>query len=140
MAAIPAYSIFSAASELAVTAAVFYVFWQGFAKGRLRPVLLGLVLGFEALANISYMSYRLVVPHGASPERSTGMALLVTGHGVLSLLMFLALIVYAVAAFRLDREGRNVFREEPTRMWTFVGFWSASVLSGELVFALTYLA
>jgi hypothetical protein len=138
MAQVPAFSVFSAASELAVTAAVFFVLWRAWRHDDFRGRLLAITLGFEACVNIAYMSIRIASP---APElhASAAMEALLAGHGVLSLLMFAGLVALAVDAFRLHRQGRNALRERPKATLGFVVLWSISVLSGEAIFLLTLL-
>lgn len=138
MGAIPAYSIFSASSELLVTAAVFYVLWRAYARNDFRKGLLAVVLSFEALVNISYMAYRAVVPAAgeALPGWLTATAAL---HGILSLAMFLALLFFAAMAWRDDARGENFFRDHKGTTWAFVGLWTLSIVSGEFLFVATYL-
>ncbi len=138
-ATIPAFSIFSASSELLVTAAVFYVLWRAYFHADLRKGLLIATLSFEAFVNIAYMSYRLAVPSHPAATTPGWMLALQGGHGVLSLVMFIGLIVLAGMAFSLHKDGRNFFRESRALTWTFVGLWTLSVLSGEFIFVATYL-
>ena len=139
MASIPAYSIFSATSELLVTAAVFYVLWRAYARDDFRRGLLATVLAFEFLVNITYMAYRMVVPaHGA--ELPSWLQATAALHGILSLGMFLALVFFAALAWRDDARGENFFRDHPGTTWTFVGLWTLSILSGEFLFVAMYLA
>jgi hypothetical protein len=138
MAAIPAYSMFSATSELLVTAAVFYVLWRAYARDDFRKGLLVAVLAFEALVNISYMAYRIAVPAAAGglPGWLTATAAL---HGILSLAMFLALLFFAAMAWRDDARGENFFREHKGATWAFAALWTVSIVSGEFLFVATYL-
>jgi hypothetical protein len=138
MAAVPAYSAFSAVSELLVTAAVFYVLWRAAARDDFRKGLLAVVLSFELLVNITYMAYRMVVPaHGA--EMPAWLGAVAALHGILSLAMFLALVFFAAMAWRDDARGENFFRDHPGTTWTFVALWSLSILSGEFLFVALYL-
>ena len=140
MAAIPAYSIFSAASELLVTVAVLYVVRRAYAHSDFRRGLLVVVLAFEAFVNISYMAYRMAVPSdglAGAPHWLTATAAL---HGLLSLGMFLFLLFLAAMAWRDDQRGENFFREHAGTTWAFVGLWMLSVASGEFLFAALYLA
>lgn len=138
MSAVPAFSYVSAVSELAVTAAVFYVLWRAWRHDDFRGVLLSIVLAFEALVNITYMSLRMASP---APElhHSAWMEGLLAGHGILSLLMFAGLVALAVDAFRLHKQGRNALRERPGVTLGFAILWSISVLSGEAIFLLQLL-
>ncbi|MEA3203616.1 MAG: hypothetical protein QOI63_1295 [Thermoplasmata archaeon] len=138
MAQVPAFSAFSAASELAVTAAVFYVLWRAWRHDDFRGALLAITLAFEACVNIAYMSIRLV-SHAPALHASAAMDLLLAGHGVLSLLMFVGLVLLAAEAFRLHKQGRNALRERPRATLGFAILWSVSVLSGEAIFLLTLL-
>lgn len=138
MAAVPAFSVFSAASELVVTAGVFYVLGRAFYRNELRGALLAIILAFEAFVNMGYMVYRIAI---FRPGLATtgSMGILLALHGTLSLFMFALLVAFAVEAGRLKRQGRNLVRERPRATAAFVAFWSLSVLSGEALF-LTSLA
>jgi len=96
------------------------------------------VLCFEAVANVSYMAYRLVVP--ARPAGLPGWLVATAAlHGLLSLVMLLALVFFAAMAWRDDARGENFFRDHAATTWAFVGFWGLSILSGEFLFVATYL-
>ncbi len=138
--AIPAFSIFSASSELLVTAAVFYVLWRAYFHGDLRWGLLWVTLGFEAAVNITYMAYRIAVPSHAAADAPAWMTAVQGAHGILSLVMFIGLILLAGMARAVHRDGRNFFRESPALTLSFVVLWIASVASGEFIFVATYLA
>jgi hypothetical protein len=139
MASIPAYSIFSATSELLVTAAVFYVLWRAYAHNDFRRGLLVVVLAFEALVNISYMAYRMAIPSEGLANAPGWLTATAALHGILSLGMFLFLIFLAAMAWRDDARGENFFRDHAGTTWTFVGLWMTSILSGEFLFVSLYL-
>lgn len=138
MAAIPAFSIFSATSELLVTGVVFYALWRAYVHNDLRKGLLWATLAFEACVNITYMTYRLAVPHSPSAA-PTWLVWFQGGHGALSLLMFVGLIILVGMATAVHADGRNFFRELPKTTLAFVVLWMLSVLSGEVIFVATYL-
>jgi hypothetical protein len=139
LASIPAYSIFSATSELLVTAAVFYVLWRAYARNDFRRGLLVVVLLFEALVNITYMAYRMAVPSASFAAAPGWLVATAALHGILSLGMFLFLVFLAAMAWRDASRGENFFRDHPGTTWTFVGLWMASILSGEFLFVATYM-
>jgi hypothetical protein len=132
--AVAAFSVFSAVSELFVTAAVFYVLGRAYFRDEFRGAFLAIVLLFETFVNIAYMSYRIIAP---STHATGTMAWLQAGHGTLSLLMFAGLIAFAMEANRLKKEGRNLLRERPRSAVAFVVLWSLSVASGEAIFLLS---
>lgn len=135
---IPVYSIFSATSELLVTAAVLYVVWKGW-HGDFRRGLLVCVLVFEAFVNVSYMAYRTVAPSSPLHDEPGWLTATAVLHGLLSLGMFLFLVFITFMAWHDKERGHNFFRDSPATTWSFVGLWTASIVSGEFLFVALYL-
>ena len=138
---IPPFSIFSAVSELFVTAGVVYVIARNWTK---RPFPLGLFLAvavFEAFVNVLYMSQRASQAAAGSTGHtmSAAMRLFFALHGMVSLLAFIVFVVLGVFAHQDQKKGRFFFREHPAVTWTFLVVWILSVGSGEVIFALRYL-
>ena len=137
--AIPAFSLFSAISELFVTAAVFYVVYRNWTR---RPVPLPLFIAvalFEAMVNVAYMATRASRASAGADTLSPTMKIMFAAHGMLSLLAFLIFVVLAVYAWLDQRGGRWFFRERPALTWAFLILWTVSIGSGEVLFALRYL-
>ncbi|MBI1797193.1 MAG: hypothetical protein HYR74_09090 [Candidatus Eisenbacteria bacterium] len=135
----PAFSIFSAVSELFVTAAVLYLVrrnWTG--RGFSLPLFIAVAL-FEACVNVAYMANRASSAAAGREPIAAGMKIFYALHGMLSLLAFLWFVVLAVFAWQEQRAGRSFFRARPVLTWAFVIVWLVSVLSGETLFALRYL-
>lgn len=137
---IPAFSIFSAISELFVTAAVLYVIISNMRGQALKWKLLFGTLAFELFINISYMFYRT---SAIAAENAENLAPLLSGlaafHGALSLVMFLVLIALSLAAYRQMHLGRHYFQGHKAISIIFLIWWLISVASGELFFVLRYL-
>ena len=137
---IPPFSIFSAVSELFVTAGVIYVIrWNWTRKPFALAVFLTVAL-FEALVNVLYMANRSAQAASAGaasmpPMMKLGFAL----HGMLSLLAYLVFVILAVFAYQDQKRGRFFFREHPAITWTFVVVWAISIGSGEALFVTRYL-
>ena len=137
MADVPAFSTFSAISELFVSAAVFYFFYQAIRRDNYRWGLLTITIAFETLVNITYMASRLSQHADSGVERPAWITALLAAHGILSLVMFLGLIVLVLVAFRRHKvEGDNFLRAQRPLSYAFLLLWTASVLSGELLYAL----
>src|SRR5262252_3643945 len=139
---IPPFSIFSAVSELFVTAGVLFVIRRNWTR-RAFPFALFLTVSlFEALVNVMYMANRsaAATAPGTKEALSTGMKIAYAGHGLLSLLVYLAFVVLGVLAYQEQKAGRWFFRARPGLTWTFLVVWVISVGSGELIFTLHYLA
>ena len=136
---IPAFSIFSAISELFVTAGVLYVVWANWHRRRFPgALLLGLAL-FEALVNVLYMANRAAHAATGADAISTGMKVFYAGHGMLSLIAYIAFVILGVLAFQEQRAGRWFFRDHPKVTWVFLVMWIVSIGSGEAIFVLRYL-
>ena len=138
---IPPFSIFSAVSELFVTAGVLYVVRRNWTRRAFPfPLFLGVSL-FEALVNVMYMANRAsaATGPGATEVLSTGMKLAYAGHGLLSLLAYLIFVVLGTLAYQEQKAGRWFFRERPGLTWSFLVLWTVSIGSGEAIFALRYL-
>jgi len=136
---IPPFSLFSAISELFVTAGVFYIIRRNWTR---RTFPLGVLLAvalFEALVNVMYMATRASRAATGADTLSTGMKIFFAAHGMLSLLAYLVFVILAVLAFQEQRAGRWFFRDHPALTWTFIAVWIVSVGSGEVLFALRYL-
>ena len=136
---IPPFSLFSAISELFVTAAVFYVVWCNWNRKPFPLPLFIAVALFEAMVNVAYMATRASRASAGADTMSSGMKIMFAAHGMLSLLAFLVFVVLAVYAWLDQRAGRWFFRERPALTWTFLALWVISVGSGEVLFALRYL-
>jgi hypothetical protein len=136
---VPAFSVFSAVSELFVTAGVLYVVWANWNRRLFRGLLfLGLAL-FEALVNVLYMANRAASASTGSVPISTGMKIFFAAHGMLSLLAYVAFVILGALAFQEQKAGRWFFREHRVLTATFLVIWMVSITSGEAIFILRYL-
>lgn len=136
---IPPFSIFSAISELFVTAGVLWVVWRNWNRRTFPlPLFLGLVL-FEALVNVLYMAGRASAAAAGHDPVSTGMKIFYAAHGILSLAAFIAFVVLGVLAHQDQKRQRWFFRELPLVTTIFVIVWIVSIASGEAIFVLRYL-
>lgn len=136
---IPAFSIFSAVSELFVTAGVLYVIIRNWKRLRFPLGIFLTVALFEALVNVMYMANRSAQAATGSHEAlSTGMKLFYAGHGLLSLLAYLVFVVLGIFAYQEQKDGRFFFRDRPALTWTFVAVWAVSIVSGEVIFLVHY--
>lgn len=136
---IPAFSVFSAISELFVTAGVFTMIrlnWlrRGFALWIFLAVAL-----FEALVNVLYMANRAAAAASGSEPVAAGLKIFFAAHGLLSLLAYLIFVLLGVIAYQEQKAGRFWFREHPALTWAFVALWTVSIVSGEALFVIRYL-
>lgn len=138
---IPPFSIFSAISELFVTAGVLYVVRRNWTR---RPFPFGLFLGavlFEGLVNVLYMANRAAAATGphATEVLSSAMKIFYATHGLLSLLAYLLFVVLGTIAHQEQKAGRWFFAEHPKLTWAFLALWTVSIGTGEAIFVVRYL-
>ena len=136
---IPPFSIFSAVSELFVTAGVLLIVRRNWTR---RTFPLGMFLAvalFEALVNVMYMANRSAQAASGAHPLAPGLRLFYALHGMLSLIAYLVFVILAVFAYQDQREGRFWFRDRPALTWSFLILWTVSIVSGESIFAVRYL-
>ena len=141
---IPPFSLFSAISELFVTAGVLFVVRRNWTR---RPFPFALFIGvalFEGLVNVMYMARRASEASGAAAVAaastlSAGMKIAFALHGLLSLVAYLVFVVLGVFAHQEQTRQKWFFRERPALTWSFLVLWVISIGSGEVLFALRYL-
>jgi len=142
---IPAFSLFSAISELFVTAGVLFVVRRNWTRRTFPFALFIGVALFEGMINVMYMAKRASEASGtaavaAASALSPGMKIAFALHGLLSLLAYLVFVVLGVFAHQEQQRQRWFFRERPALTWSFLVLWVISIGSGEVLFALRYLA
>ncbi len=136
---IPPFSIFSAVSELFVTAGVLYVVRRNW-TGRAFPLWLFLAVAlFEALVNVAYMANRTARAASGHDPVSSGMRLFFAAHGMISLVAYLWFVVIGVTAWIRQQGGKYWFREHPAHTVAFLATWTVSIVSGEALFVMRYL-
>ncbi|OGC88022.1 MAG: hypothetical protein A2142_04460 [candidate division Zixibacteria bacterium RBG_16_48_11] len=134
----PAFSIFAAIAELAVTAIVYSSILSHIRGKPFRLKLLGFAILFEAIVNVTYMVTRFI---GAdSPVHlSAQMKLLATIHGTFSMPVFIWLIILFFLASSSAKLEQNFFRDHKLMTYVFLILWRVSVASGEVMFLQIYL-
>jgi hypothetical protein len=136
---IPPFSLFSAISELFVTAGVLFVIFRNWNRLRFPLGVFLAVALFEALVNVLYMANRAAQAAAGTHETiSTGMKIFFAGHGLISLVAYLVFVVLGIFAYQEQKDGRFFFRDRPALTWTFLAVWTVSIVSGEMIFLMRY--
>jgi hypothetical protein len=134
----PLFSTFSAIAELFVTAAVIYIVVNNLQAKGFAWRLAAVVVIFEFSVNMLYMISRLRA-EATSGEATGLMALFAAGHGLLSLIIFIALVVFVFQAHQAFKRGAFYFRDHPTLSYVFLFFWAVSVVTGEVLYVVRYM-
>lgn len=134
----PLFSTVTLFTELLVSAAVYYTIYKGYRHSKFPTKISLAALAYETVFNISYMFSR--VPSHAKAAKTTPplLILLAIIHGILSLIMFVALIVFFVLAYKNYKKERNYFFEHKKITYAFLFFWTFSIVSGILFYFLEY--
>lgn len=138
------FSHFAAVSELFVTAGVLVLIARNWRRKTFPLGLLLAVVLFEGFVNVMYMATKAAQAAQAAvgPAIATvgaGTRLFYAGHGILSLLGYLAFVVLGVFAYQEQKEGRWFFRDHPVTTRVFIAVWAVSILSGEAIYVTRYL-
>ncbi|HEX7041740.1 MAG TPA: hypothetical protein VF189_00680 [Patescibacteria group bacterium] len=135
----PLYSTITLFAEIIVSFIVYYSLYSGYKHNKFPTKLAFGALIYELVFNITYMASR--VPAQAKSARLEtpfiiGLAIV---HGLLSLIMFVALIVFFIFAWTRYRKGINYFHAHKILTFTFLFFWTFSIVSGVLFYIIEYL-
>ena len=133
----PFYSTFALFTEIIITIAVLYIFYSGYKHNKFPYKLAVFAITYEILFNISYMLYRTFV-HTIEDIHSTFEIGLAIFHGAIALMMFIALVVFLIFAYKAYRRHINYFSHHKTLTIIFLIFWLISVLSGILFYFVAY--
>jgi uncharacterized membrane protein YozB (DUF420 family) len=134
----PLYSTITLLAELGISAIIYYTLYQGYKHNKFPSILAGGALLYEAIFNISYMVSRVSTHVKALPLDSKFEVALAIVHGILSLIMFIALIVFFIFAWTRYRKGMNYFQNHKALTALFLVFWTFSIVSGVLFYFLEY--
>ncbi len=135
---IPIWSVVTLAAELLITAAVYITIIKAYRTGVfLRRLAFG-VLVYETIFNITYMLSREISSTSAAvySPYETGLAIF---HGIFSIIMFITLIFFFIAADRGYTRGENYFSARPRLVAAFAIAWAISILSGVTFFVSLYI-
>jgi hypothetical protein len=132
----PLYSTITLCAEVVISAVILYSIYSGYKNNRFPVILAGIALIYEIVFNISYMISRLG-SHTNSYEPFWGLILAIF-HGSLSLVMFIALIIFFILAWLNYRRGINYFKKHNILTTLFVIFWLLAVFSGILFYYVEY--
>ncbi|MDE2312161.1 MAG: hypothetical protein KGJ93_03715 [Patescibacteria group bacterium] len=136
--AIPWFSTFTLITETLVTAGVLYTFYSGYKRGRFPRAVVAVTLGYEILFNISYMAYRTTTHQETGRPDSALHVAVAAFHGIFSLLMFLALLIFFTLAWKNYKRGANYFAIHKMLMKVFIVCWLLAILSGFLFYYEAY--
>jgi len=135
---IPILSAVTLIAELLVTASVYFIIRKAYRTGVfLRWFAFG-ILAYEMVFNITYMFSREVKGETAGPLNPY-QTMLGAFHGIFSLVMFVALIIFFLTAAHGYKRGENYFLKHRLLTITFVYAWGLSILSGVGLFVSLYI-
>jgi len=133
----PLFSTLTLIAELFIFGAILYVFFKGY-EGQVFPFGLAyFTIAYEVIFNIGYMVYRSVGLKQAS-ALSENLKKLGMVHGILSLIVFIALVIFLVLAIKNYEKGINYFKVHSSLTFLLLAFWVISLSSGIFLYIKTY--
>ena len=135
--AAPFLSTFTLFTELLITFIVLYIFYSGYKYNKFPFKLALFALIYEVSFNISYMVYRSFA-HQEETLHSAFYIGLAVFHGVFSLIMFIALIIFLVLAWINYKKKINFFKKYKFISFLFIILWLIAVFSGILFYFVAY--
>lgn len=137
---IPWFSIVSLITEILVTISVLSIIYRAYHSGIFMRWLAYGTLLYEGAVNISYMADRLIehVPDDVTIFHDPATIIFAAFHGIFSLLMFIALVVFLLIAASRYKRGENYFAAHRRLTLSFVIAWLISISSGIVFFLLLY--
>jgi len=135
----PTFSTITLFAEMLISLIIYYSIYSGYTKNKFPTKLVGLALAYEIIFNITYMLSRAASQSKVVGNESHLVVIFAIVHGILSLIMFISLIVFFVAATLRYKKQRNYFREHQLLTGTFLVFWTFSVVSGIAFYFLEYI-
>lgn len=134
----PISSTITLLAELVISTIVYFTLYSGYKRNKFPTLLAGFALLYEAIFNITYMVSRVPSQTHAAHVESPFIIALAIVHGILSLLMFIALIVFFIFAWTRYRKGVNYFQDHKILTWVFLFFWTFSIVSGVFFYLVEY--
>ncbi len=134
----PLYSSITLFAEIIVSAVIYFTLYQGYKHNKFPTILAFSALLYELIFNISYMANRVPSHIKVAKIESPGIVALAAIHGILSLLMFIALIIFFIVAWKNYMKEKNYFKDHKKLTYTFLFFWTFSIISGVLFYIVEY--
>lgn len=134
----PLYSTITLIAEVIISAIIYYTLYSGYLHSKFPRKLAFFALFYEAVFNITYMVSRVPAHTKAARVESPFVIALAAIHGILSLIMFIALIVFFLVAAKNYKREKNYFKEHKKLTFTFLFFWTFSIVSGVLFYFVEY--
>lgn len=134
----PLFSTITLFTELLVSAAVYFTIYKGYRHNKFPAKVAFSALLYETVFNITYMFSRVPSHAKAAGKTPVFLILLAIIHGTLSLVMFIALVIFFILAYKGYKKEKNYFLEHKKITFTFLFFWTFSIASGVLFYILEY--
>lgn len=134
----PLFSTITLFTELLISAAVYYSLYSGYKHHKFPTVLAAIALLYETIFNITYMARRVPGHVKSAHVEAPWLVGLAIVHGILSLIMFIALVAFFITAAIQYKKGNNYFKNHPVLTGIFIFFWTFSIVSGVLFYLVDY--
>jgi hypothetical protein len=133
----PLQSNITLVAELFIAVVIFSIIYRAYFGNVFMKKLALFAIVYETIFNIGYMVLRSVTK--AQYVFSPSMKVVGALHGILSLVILIAVIILFVKASRADKRGENYFKMHPVVTILFSLGWIVSLLSGVWLYWAAYI-
>lgn len=134
----PLTSTITLIAELFVSLIIYLTLYRGYKRGTFLTLPAFGALFYETVFNISYMVSRTPDHLKSTVVKPLYLVLIGATHGILSLLMFIALVIFFFLAWKNYKKGVNYFLIHKKTTILFTILWTLSILSGISFYLLEY--
>ena len=133
----PLASTITLIMELFVASLIFFVVYFGYARNIFAKKLALFAMVYEIFFNVGYMLYRSLV-HSKTYVLNPALKIVAMLHGVLSLAMLGAVVIFFMLAWKNYAKGIDYFLAHRMATIIFIFFWVVSLVSGLFLYLEVY--
>ena len=132
----PIQSTITLIVEIVIAVIIFFIIYRAYVQNVFMRRLAFFAIAYETIFNIGYMVFRSM--HPSSGILTTSMKMVGAMHGILSLVIFIAVIVIFLKANKANKMGENYFKKHFVVTFLFILGWIISLLSGSWLYWASY--
>ena len=134
---IPLASTITLVMEVFIGFLIFYIIIQGYKNNHFSQKITFFAIGYEVIFNVGYMIYRTIAEPSAT-HLNNALKIFAMMHGILSLIMLIAVIMFFMRASREYSQKINSFFAHKFQTIIFCILWTISLVSGIFLYIKIY--
>lgn len=134
---VPIASTITLLMELFIAMIIFYIVYNGYFKNVFSKKMTFFAIAYETVFNVGYMVYRTFAAPSIS-NLNASWKIVAMLHGILSLIILVAVIAFFLRASMEYAKNVNSFKEHHFQTKLFLFSWIVSLLSGIALYLKVY--